>query len=267
LVSYDDYDNSGYLLDIRHGVFHELNERDTCILNTVLCGAHLASAPHSLSPQLDSESLEMEVSSLLERLQGQKLLEPQTGSFPGDSPRVTSAFFESLQKPGAGQPEQQVNSVTLKQRLVGAAHIISVLNELRKEDEGLYQAHQYILKLRESWEARDASNVLSAEAALQRSRGEYWFYRLITGLIERRVARLLGQMPGDEGLCMVRAFALCAYLLVLGVPAQIVIARPKYGSRSGFKLHVWAEMNGKPLNEAPNIRDRYRVLSAFPSYP
>ncbi|HEY4386664.1 MAG TPA: lasso peptide biosynthesis protein, partial [Ktedonobacteraceae bacterium] len=93
---------------------------------------------------------------------------------------------------------------------------------------------------------------------------EYWFYRLITGLIERRTARVIGQMPGNEGLCLIRSLALCAYLLSLDVPATIIIARPKYGSRSGFKLHVWVEIHGKPLNEPPNIGDGYRQLYAFP---
>jgi hypothetical protein len=37
-----------------------------------------------------------------------------------------------------------------------------------------------------------------------------------------------------------------------------------YGSRNGFKLHVWVEMQGKPLNERPNVRDAYRVMTVFP---
>ena len=63
---------------------------------------------------------------------------------------------------------------------------------------------------------------------------------------------------------MVRAFALCAYLLALSVPAQIIISRPIYGARDGFKLHLWVEIQGEPLNERPNIRDAYDVMGTLP---
>lgn len=251
LVCYDDYDGCGYLLDIRHGVLKELSEQDTCMLSAVLHSISRAEAIRSLSLQIGDDNLELEVSALLQQLERQGWLSLPAADQASEAPRARAICNETV---------HAFHAITLRQRIAGAGHIIFVLNELRKVGDGLYRAYQYIHSL------KSTTNTLSTEEALRAVREEYWFYRIITGLFERRIARLLGQVPGEEGLCMVRAFALCAYLLVLDIPAQIIIARPKYGSRSGFKLHVWVELNGKPLNEVANIRDRYRVLCTFPSY-
>ena len=251
LVSYDDYDGCGYLLDIRRGVLEELNERDTCMLSAVLSSATRAQAIHSLSPQIKGENLEMDVSALLERLLSHRFLERQTDNCPSSVPRAVETSTSSV---------QPFHPVTFRQRIMGIGHIVFVLNELRREGDGLLRAYQYLQKLKAT------ITLLPAETALQVVREEYWVYRIVTSLLERKIAYLLGQISGEEGLCMIRAFALCAYLLTLSVPAQIIIARPRYGSRSGFKLHVLVELNGKPLNEAPNIRERYRVIDEFPFF-
>lgn len=124
----------------------------------------------------------------------------------------------------------------------------------------MYLAHQYIEKLK----GHVATKRSSVSHVMALVREEYWFYRLITGLFEHRIAHVMGQAPGNEGLCLIRACSLCAYLLPLGIPASVVIARPKYGSRDGFKLHVWVEVEGTPLNERLNIGNGYRRLYAFP---
>jgi hypothetical protein len=248
-VRYDDYDGYGYLLDIRHGVLEELNERDTCILSTILRSETRAEALHSLSRHIRGENLETDASALLERLERHQFLESQASEYPIDAPYEVKLCNSAV---------RPFHPTTLRQRIVGAGHIVFILNELRQKDDGFFRAYQSIQK------GKGMMCILSPEAALRVVREEYWWYRIITGLLERRIAHLLGQVPGEEGLCMVRAFALCAYLLTLGVPAQMIIARPRYGSRSGFKLHVWVELNGKPLNEAPNIRERYRVIDEFP---
>lgn len=248
-VTYDDYDQHGYLLDIKQGILEELDERSTRILSAVLKAASVEEAISALSSCQVGEELESQVGALLTRLSEQKLLEPGSPRHPHEQTHGTRPYCEE---------ERASRPVTVKQRLTGAGHILVVLNELRKV-QGLFQAYQYVHQLQNTIVA------LPEEAALQLSREEYWFYRLITGCLEHRVAHQLGQERGAEGLCMIRAFAFCTYLLCLGVPAQVIIARPKYGTRSGFKLHLWTELHGKPLNEAPNIRDRFRVLTAFPS--
>jgi Transglutaminase-like superfamily len=252
LVRYDDYDGYGYLLDIRRGVLEELDEGDTCMLSAVLGSETRVEAIPSPSRQIKGEHPEAEVSAMLNRLESQGFLEFRTDNRPERIAGTEEICNETVH---SFQP------ATLRQRIVGTGHMVLVLNELRQDRDGLYRAYQYIQKMKATMHI-----LLSPEAALQVVREEYWWYRIVTGLLERRIAHLLGQVPGEEGLCMVKAFALCAYLLTRGVPASIVIGRPRYGTRSGFKLHVWVELNRRPLNEVPNIRDRYRVLSAFPEY-
>lgn len=263
-VYYDDYDNTGYLLDIRHGMLHELNEQETSLLSAVLFSSIRGETIHPLSPQCEREGL----SPLLERLQRHQLLVPRTRCSTLDSPPGASfplSDMTSRQREETKRGES-CPAISLRRRFIGAGHMIAVLNELRQGEEGLYRAYLYIQKLRALYLTGNTQHVLSEESAFQLARQEYWFYRLITGLLERRVAHLLGQRSGEEGLCMVKTFPLCAYLLTLRLPAQIVLARPLYGSRSGYRLHVWGEMYGKPLNEVANIRKRYRVITTFPSY-
>jgi hypothetical protein len=258
LVSYDVYDDIGFLLDIRQGILVELNERDTLILSTILHGSTLAEVASQLK-MTSSTFQEAEIVTLLERLQGQKLLEIQT-VLPPCTPYYTTPLHTDKIRV---QEEVSRKCTTLRQRIISAGHIICVLNTLHKNG-GFYKAYQYIHELRERWEA-DTEQKLSIDAAFQLIRSEYWYYRLITGLIEYKIAHLLGQHAGDEGLCMVRSFALCAYLLSLGIPAQIIIARPKYGQGSGFKLHVWVEVEKKPVNEQPNVAMAYRIMTSFPA--
>jgi len=252
LVSYDDYDGCGYLLDIRQGILEELNERDTRILSFLLSDATEVETLHSLASHMGNPDLETNALNLLTHLEQRGFLEP-LGARHQRSPFLPGGATHA-------RPVYPFRPATLKQRIDGAGHIVFVLNELRREGNGLHRAYQHINDLKATM------TMLSTEASLWAVREEYWFYRLVTGLLERRIAHLLGQVRGSEGLCMIRAFAWCAYLLILGVPASIVMGRPKYGTRSEFKLHVWVELDGKPLNEVSNIRDRYRVLSVFPFY-
>jgi hypothetical protein len=194
-----------------------------------------------------------EVHALFKRLQEQNLLERQIASSSGTSPRMSVS-------PSGPKEAPPVCPITWKQRLIGAGHIISLLAELWKGEKGVYQAYHAFWKLKDQVVIKK----WSVPHVMALIREEYWFYRLITGLLEHRVAHIMGQVPGNEGLCLIRACALCVYLLSLGIPASVVIARPKYGVRDGFKLHAWVELEGTPLNERPNIDHGYRRLSPFP---
>jgi hypothetical protein len=260
LVFYDDYDALGYLLDIRHMWLEELDERDTLILGTVLQYSSLAETMRQLKlfPRSSDIITEADVCDLLERLKNQMLLKPKAVDSLDMGRDVQPSSCHKYGKKQSIAISQL--PVTLGQRLTGAVHMISILAELCKGDEGLYKAHQYLWNLKEHCPIEDPPDIL----AFALIRQEYWFYRLITGFVERWIAHLLGQIPGDEGLCLIRSFSLCAYFLSLGVETRVVMARPKYGSRGGFKLHVWAARKKKPLNEQPNIREAYRIFCEFP---
>ncbi|GCF11181.1 lasso peptide biosynthesis protein [Dictyobacter arantiisoli] len=257
LVCFDDYDTNGFLLDIRQNILVELSSRETQILNAIL---HSSSFPEGLQHLEAYKISEREILAVQEQLKHQKLLEPQESRSGASGASSTSSHpLAQTQKPEETQPTH-IYSVTKRQRLGGAGHIIAVLAELCKGDEGVYKAHQYIWNIKKRYPTRNISIVDTILLVDE----EYWFYRLITGLFERRIAQSMGQTPGNEGLCLIRAFALCAYLLSLGVPARMVIGRPKYGSGDGFKLHVWVALKETPLYERPNIEHGYRILYDFP---
>lgn len=259
LVSYDDYDGDGYLLGIRQGVLIELDSRGTCILNALLCSVTLSEAVRHLALGTSTQSSHVEVLAFAKRLADQRLIEPGRDSFPGGT-SLPNVFLHQQEE----LAESSVPPVTWQQRWQGAAHILTVLGELCTGEWGFYKAHQYIWKLKE----RSLIKLIAPASAIELVHREYWFYRLIVGLLERRTAHLIGQAPGNEGLCLIRSLALCAYLLPLGVPAAVVIGRPLYGSRDGFKLHVWVELveDGTPLNERPNIGSGYRRMHLFPRF-
>lgn len=247
LVYYDDYDKRGLVLAIKQGLVIELNEPETVILSAML----------SASPTEKDGITEKEGIALLERLRDQHLIVSHTSS-SSRNPHPVTPSPERRPHPRAIHSQQRS---FLQERLVGAEHIIFVLNELRQE-QGLHKAYQYLQNL----EQKNTKAVLPKKEAFQRANDDYWFYRLVTGIFERKVSHLLGHLPGDEGFCLVKAFALCAYLLSLDIFAQVIIARPKYGARSKYRLHAWVEIQGEPVNEHSNIHDGFRTMCMFPSH-
>lgn len=135
LVSYDDYDTCGYLLDIRQNILVELNAHDTLLLSAMLCSETLAEALQQLNSGLPHAPLNEigaeDVCALFKRLQEQKLLEAQIASSSSTSPQTF------VSPPGQTEgPPAPFCPITWKQRLIGAGHIISLLAELCKGDEG-----------------------------------------------------------------------------------------------------------------------------------
>ena len=244
LVYYDIYDGIGLLLAIQQGILLELNERETMILSEFL-------SEFRGDAVQDKES---DGIALLERLRKHNLIIQQSDCPPCDHDSLPLTATPSHQTP----PRHCDAKNLWQERLLGAEAIISVLNELR---QSFYRAYQFLHLLEQK---RSTKTTYSEEEALARANHDYWIYRLITGCFERKVAHLLGQAVGEEGLCLVKGFALCAYLLAISVPAQIIIARPRYGSGSNFKLHAWVEVQGKPLNEHVNIHDGFRTICVLP---
>ncbi|GCE32122.1 hypothetical protein KDA_76060 [Dictyobacter alpinus] len=244
LVYYDDYDGRGLLLAIEQGLLLELNEQETQILSRLL-------REWRNVPLQERKGYEKEEMALLERLRGHQLITQPFKHLPAH-PSATPGHQALVKRPRAKN--------RLQERLLGAGEILAVLNRLRTD---FSSAYHYLHVLQQT---RNTAAIHTEHEAFQRANQEYWVYRLVTGCFERKVARLLGQTADEEGLCLVKGFALCAYLLTLGIEAQVVIARPIYGSRSSFKLHAWVEIQGKPFNEHPNIHDGFRVICAFPPF-
>lgn len=68
-----------------------------------------------------------------------------------------------------------------------------------------------------------------------------------------------------EGLCLPRSLGLCAYLRALGVPATLVLACSRFSYHTGVQeYHAWTQVQGLPLNEAPEICSGYAPLLSLP---
>src|SRR5579875_640648 len=112
-VIYDDYDEHGYLLDLKQGILEELDEHSTRMLSAVLKTPSAEEAITALSSCLGGEELEANTKALLTRLQEQRLLESgHRASLPRQTP-VTRPQNEEARAP---------RPVTVKQRLRGAGH-------------------------------------------------------------------------------------------------------------------------------------------------
>ena len=66
------------------------------------------------------------------------------------------------------------------------------------------------------------------------------------------------------GRCLVRSAALCAYLMAIGLPAQLVIGRPQFGLSPSFDFHAWVEIAGTVVNDLEELTTGYTVLQRVP---
>src|SRR5436305_13420549 len=51
------------------------------------------------------------------------------------------------------------------------------------------------------------------------------------------------------GRCLVCSAALCAYLLAIGLPAQLVVGRAQFSLSTSFGFHAWVEIAGTVVND------------------
>src|SRR5260370_34630805 len=262
LVGYDYWDRYAMLYDIRSDRLVEFSVRQSSIIAAALSSSsieELLGRLSALQPPPESE----EVLTLLKGLREWGLIEERTSAAIAVSPFVGPPPVARPSRSGQDRVGQPLPRPSFLLRCHGGMSIVSVTGELV---QGIYKAYQYIETLEQK--RLVGGLALPKETALQLAKREPLLPRQGTALVERRAAHLLGQSAKaeEQGPCFIRAFALCAYLLSLGIPARIVIARPMYSVVRGFKLHAWVEVEGEALIEDPNIRDGYRVMITIPSY-
>jgi hypothetical protein len=66
------------------------------------------------------------------------------------------------------------------------------------------------------------------------------------------------------GRCLVRSAALCAYLMAIGLPAQLVIGRAQFSLSPSFDFHAWVEIAGTVVNDLEELTTGYTVLQRVP---
>lgn len=66
-----------------------------------------------------------------------------------------------------------------------------------------------------------------------------------------------------RGNCLSQSLALQRVLHASGVPAQLRIGARR--SCGGLEAHAWIEHDGRPLNDAPDVAERYPPFPALPT--
>jgi hypothetical protein len=66
-----------------------------------------------------------------------------------------------------------------------------------------------------------------------------------------------------RGNCLSRSLTLQRLLHGSGVPAQLRIGARHVGD--GVAAHAWVELGGRPLNDAPDVAERYPPFPALPA--
>jgi hypothetical protein len=66
------------------------------------------------------------------------------------------------------------------------------------------------------------------------------------------------------GRCLVCSATLCAYLMAIGLPAQLVIGRARFSLSDSFAFHAWVEIAGTVVNDYTELQSGFVVLQRIP---
>jgi hypothetical protein len=89
---------------------------------------------------------------------------------------------------------------------------------------------------------------LPAETAVRLARRQVFWSQLVMRIL----------MPRAD--CLPRSLALARYLAVLGLPAEICVARALTSTFDKDNFHAWTELHGVVLNDNQDVTVGYRVL-------
>ncbi len=78
--------------------------------------------------------------------------------------------------------------------------------------------------------------------------------------------RWAGHLLREELVCLPSSVSLTAGLIALGLPAQVVIGKPKLYQHDFYEFHAWTEVNGVAINGNPMIQEGFLNLVRYPSW-
>ncbi len=140
--------------------------------------------------------------------------------------------------------------VTLRQRIiaVGAAAKALILLKVK----GWPTSHRFLSKL----SARKSSLAnLAPLDSVRLARSEIVYCQLVVRLF------------APNARCLQRSVPLTAYLLALGLPAQLVVGRTRFPFIWLPDFHAWTELQGLVVNDYIEDESAYTVLHRIPCLP
>ena len=69
-----------------------------------------------------------------------------------------------------------------------------------------------------------------------------------------RLAKIAGRYVPTNGSCLRQSLLVWWLLRRRGVPAELRIGVQK---QEGFSAHAWVELDGQPVNDAPDVAERF----------
>ncbi len=76
----------------------------------------------------------------------------------------------------------------------------------------------------------------------------------------RAVRRIGARWPGSK--CLDQSLAIASLLRERGIDARLLIGAARGGA--GIEAHAWVEIDGEPIGEPADLRERFRVLESWP---
>jgi Transglutaminase-like superfamily len=81
---------------------------------------------------------------------------------------------------------------------------------------------------------------------------------------EIAICQVVTRLSEPRAMCLSRSTALAAYLVGLGLPAQVVVARPRLALYNSYAFHAWTELYGTVINDTDEVQRGYVVLQRVP---
>lgn len=76
--------------------------------------------------------------------------------------------------------------------------------------------------------------------------------------------RVIGRLFQESYICLPASFSLSAGLISLGLPAQLVIGKPKRYLGSDYEFHAWTEICGYAINDTILTQKSFTPVARFP---
>lgn len=115
---------------------------------------------------------------------------------------------------------------------------------------GLPPVRAYLKKLQSKFSPYSFKN---EEEAARLARRESVYLRAIWG-----------RLTLESAVCLPRSVSLCAGLLSLGIPAQVVLGRRYVTFVNDVDFHAWVEVFGTPVNDRPKAQTWFQPIAKFP---
>lgn len=75
-----------------------------------------------------------------------------------------------------------------------------------------------------------------------------------------RLARMAGRYVPTNGSCLRQSLLVWWLLRRKGMPAELRIG---VRTQEGFAAHAWVEVDGQPINDAPDVAERFAPFDGF----